>query len=133
MSLRQRAWIGPVVAGAAAVVGANEGPPAPSAGARMLGSLHGMNSSVALYANGDYAITAAGAGATVMRSDVQADVDGRVLASPAFRNTRWCKQSFRTSSAAARCSRSPTRASRAHRISCAHGGSIAIGRGAISK
>jgi hypothetical protein len=60
MSLRQRTCIGLVLAAAAAVIGALGGTAAgaderarpPSDGTRVLGSLHGMASSVTLYANG---------------------------------------------------------------------------------
>jgi hypothetical protein len=66
------------------VAAANEQAPAPSARMQVLGSLHGMTSSVTLYANGDYAVTSPGIGGTVIRSDVEADVDARVLRSSAY-------------------------------------------------
>jgi alpha-galactosidase len=49
---------------------------------RVLGSLHGRVSSLTVYADGDYAIT--GLAGTVIRSDVEADVDSHVLRSSAY-------------------------------------------------
>jgi hypothetical protein len=84
--------MGWVVAGGVALTGAldpsraaaNERAPASPARMQVLGSLHGMATSVTVYANGDYAIASPGRGGTVIRSDVEADVDGRVLQSPAY-------------------------------------------------
>ncbi len=53
-----------------------------AAGARVLGSLRGMASSITVYANGDYTIN--GANGIVIRSDVEADVDSEVLRSSAY-------------------------------------------------
>ena len=92
MSSWSKGWMGWVVAGGVALTGAldtsraaaNERAPASPARMQVLGSLHGMATSVTVYANGDYAIASPGRGGTVIRSDVEADVDGRVLQSPAY-------------------------------------------------
>jgi alpha-galactosidase len=77
-------WLGwalaAVVLGASAAAADEQSHPAPSS--RMLGSLHGMASSLTVYADGDYAIT--GLAGTVIRSDVEADVDSHVLRSSAY-------------------------------------------------
>ncbi len=51
---------------------------------RVLGSLHGMTLSVAIYSDGTYAISSPGISGTVVRSDVEADVDSQVLRSTAY-------------------------------------------------
>jgi alpha-galactosidase len=92
MRSRSKGWMGLLFAGGAAVAGAldtsvaaaNRQAPPQSARLQVLGSLHGMASSVTLFANGDYAITSPGVGGTVIRSDVEADVDARVLRSSAY-------------------------------------------------
>jgi hypothetical protein len=48
-----------------------------------MGSIQATTSAVIFYANGDYAITSPGVRGTVIRSDVEADVDARVLRSSA--------------------------------------------------
>ncbi len=77
-------WVGWVLAAtvlAASATAADEGShSAPSA--RVLGSLRGMTSSLTIYADGDYAL--AGVAGTVIRSDVEADVDSQVLRSAAY-------------------------------------------------
>ena len=66
------------------IAAANERAPPSAVRMQVLGSLHGMASFVTVYANGDYAIASPGKGGTVIRSDVEADVDGRVLKSSAY-------------------------------------------------
>src|SRR5271156_1338790 len=84
MNSRLKIWVG--LAFAAAVLGRSaaaadeQSQSAPNS--RVLGSLHGMASSLTVYANGDYAIT--GPAGTVIRSDVEADVDSHVLRSSAY-------------------------------------------------
>jgi alpha-galactosidase len=83
MNLWSETWAGLALAavalGASAVATGDEGHPA---NAGVLASLHGVASSVTVYANGDYAI--AGAAGTVIRSDVEAEVDSHVLRSSAY-------------------------------------------------
>jgi hypothetical protein len=66
------------------VAAASERAAAPPDRMQVLGSLHGPSSSVSVYANGDYAIASPGLGGPVLRSDVEADVDARVLKSSAY-------------------------------------------------
>jgi alpha-galactosidase len=82
MSARSRTLAGMLLAGTAAA-GALGGSAAADP-THVLGSLQGKASSVTFYANGDYAITSPGVGGTVIRSDVEADVDARVLRSSAY-------------------------------------------------
>ena len=85
-------WMGGALAAGVALTGAldissaaaNEQAPISAARMQVQGSLHGLASSVTVYANGDYAIASPGRGGTVIRSDVEADVDGRVLKSSAY-------------------------------------------------
>jgi alpha-galactosidase len=60
---------------------------------RALGSLHGMASSLTVYANGDYAIS--GPAGTVIRSDVEADVDAHVLRSSTYPRHTLAQSEFR--------------------------------------
>jgi alpha-galactosidase len=53
-------------------------------GAHILGSIQGKTLSVAVYSDGRYSIASAGIPGTVVRSDVEADVDSRVLRSSAY-------------------------------------------------
>ncbi len=50
----------------------------------LLGSIHGMTLSVLIYSDGAYSISAPGIPGTVVRSDVEADVDSQVLRSIAY-------------------------------------------------
>ncbi len=92
MSSWSKGWLGGAVAAGVALTGAldpsiaaaNERAPPSAVRMQVLGSLHGMASFVTVYANGDYAIASPGKGGTVIRSDVEADVDGRVLKSSAY-------------------------------------------------
>src|SRR5450631_3488288 len=53
-------------------------------GSHVLGSIQGMTLSVAIDSDGAYSITSAGVPGAVLRSDVEADVDSRVLRSSAY-------------------------------------------------
>ncbi len=81
-----KSWVSLVLVtgtiGASAAATGEQAHPLPSS--QLLGSLHGMASSVTLYGNGDYAIASAGSGTPVIRSDVEADVDFHVLRSSAY-------------------------------------------------
>jgi len=83
-----KTWAGAALAAAtlAAAPGgstASAGEPARSdASPHVMGTLQGSVSSVAVYANGDYAIK--GVAGTVIRSGVEADVDSHVLRSSAY-------------------------------------------------
>jgi hypothetical protein len=68
-----------------ATAGAGEEPYSASHGKlHVLGSIQGMNMSVAIDSDGAYSITAPGIAATVVRSGVEADVDSLVLRSTAY-------------------------------------------------
>ncbi len=88
-------WVGLTLA--AAVLGrsaaAADEPSHSAPNSRELGSLHGMATSLTVYANGDYAIT--GAAGTVIRSDVEADVDSQVLRSSAYPRHILAQSEFR--------------------------------------
>jgi hypothetical protein len=51
---------------------------------QLLGSIQGMTLAVAIYADGSYSIASPGIAGTVIRSDVEAEVDSRVLRSSAY-------------------------------------------------
>jgi alpha-galactosidase len=53
-------------------------------GTHVLGSIQGKTLSVAIYSDGGYSITAPGIRGAVLRSDVEAEVDSRVLRSSAY-------------------------------------------------
>src|SRR5450631_1362203 len=53
-------------------------------GSHVLGSIQGMTLSVAIHSDGAYSITSTGVPGAVLRSDVEADVDSRVLRSSAY-------------------------------------------------
>jgi alpha-galactosidase len=95
MNSRLKIWLG--LALAAAVLGRGaaaadeQSQSAPNS--RVLGSLHGMASSLTVYANGDYAIT--GPAGTVIHSDVEADVDARVLRSSSYPRHTLAQSEFR--------------------------------------
>ena len=83
MNLRLKTWIGWSLAAALGGTAAAAAEPVHSAASlRALGSVHGTASSVTVYDNGDYAISAAAG--TVIRSDVEADVDAHVWRSSAY-------------------------------------------------
>ena len=83
MNLRLKTWIGWSLAAALGGTAAAAAEPVHSAASlRALGSVHGTATSVTVYDNGDYAISAAAG--TVIRSDVEADVDAHVWRSSAY-------------------------------------------------
>jgi alpha-galactosidase len=53
-------------------------------GSHILGSIQGMTLSVAIHSDGAYSIASTGVPGAVLRSDVEADVDSRVLRSSAY-------------------------------------------------
>jgi alpha-galactosidase len=61
----------------------------------VLGSIQGMTLSVAIYSDGAYSITAPGIAGPVVRSDVEADVDSRVLRSSAYPQHTLVQSEFR--------------------------------------
>jgi hypothetical protein len=71
---------------------------APSDGTQVAGTLHGLASSVTIYANGDYALTTAGIPGAVIRSNIEADVDGHVLTSSTYPQHRLAQQEFQDDS-----------------------------------
>jgi alpha-galactosidase len=95
MNSRLKIWLGLALAAAALGRGAaaadEQSQSAPNL--RVLGSLHGMASSLTVYANGDYAIT--GPAGTVIRSDVEADVDAHVLRSSTYPRHTLAQSEFR--------------------------------------
>ncbi|HJY17596.1 MAG TPA: glycoside hydrolase family 36 protein, partial [Xanthobacteraceae bacterium] len=95
MNSRLKIWLGLALAAAALGRGAaaadEQSQSAPNL--RVLGSLHGMASSLTVYANGDYAIT--GPAGTVIHSDVEADVDARVLRSSSYPRHTLAQSEFR--------------------------------------
>ena len=95
MNSRLKIWLGLALAAAALGRGAaaadEQSQSAPNS--RVLGSLHGMASSLTVYANGDYAIT--GPAGTVIRSDVEADVDAHVLRSSTYPRHTLAQSEFR--------------------------------------
>jgi len=64
-------------------------------GSQVLGSIQGMTLSVTTYSDGAYSITAPGIAGTVVRSDVEADVDSRVLRSTAYPRHTMVQSDFR--------------------------------------
>ena len=61
----------------------------------VLGSIRGSTLSVAIYSDGTYSITAPGIPGTVVRSDVEADVDSEVLRSTAYPQHTLVQSEFR--------------------------------------
>ena len=57
---------------------------APRGASGVIGSIQGKGSSVTISPDGDYSLTAPGISGVVIRSDVEADVDSRVLRSSAY-------------------------------------------------
>ena len=95
MNSRLKIWVGlalvAAVLGRSAAAAEEQSLSAPNS--RVLGSLHGMASSLTVYANGDYAIT--GPAGTVIRSDVEADVEAHVLRSSAYPRHTLAQSEFR--------------------------------------
>jgi alpha-galactosidase len=87
-----------LAAGAAVCWGtAWAGGPAPAAtrnAARVLDSIQGMSLAVAIYSDGGYSIASPGIPGTVLRSDVEADVDARVLRSSSYPQHAVVKSEF---------------------------------------
>ncbi|MGC1388077.1 MAG: PKD domain-containing protein [Steroidobacteraceae bacterium] len=61
----------------------------------VLGSIRGMTLSVTVYSDGAYSITAPGIAGAVVRSEVEADVDSRVLRSSAYPQHTMVQSEFR--------------------------------------
>jgi hypothetical protein len=95
MNSRLKIWLGLALAAAALGRGAAAADEQSQSALnlRVLGSLHGMASSLTVYANGDYAIT--GPAGTVIRSDVEADVDAHVLRSSTYPRHTLAQSEFR--------------------------------------
>jgi hypothetical protein len=95
MNSRLKIWVGLALAaavfGRGAAAADEQSQSAPNL--RVLGSLHGMASSLTVYANGDYAIS--GPAGTVIRSDVEADVDVHVLRSSTYPRHTLAQSEFR--------------------------------------
>jgi alpha-galactosidase len=68
--------------------------PASHEGGRGLGAIQGKNLSVEVNSDGSYSIEQAGIPGTVMRSDVEADVDSEVLRSAAYPQHRMAQSEF---------------------------------------
>ena len=74
---------------------AYEAAPAAAHDARTLGSIQGMNSAVAILSDGSYALTSNGIAGTVIRSDVEAELDSGVLRSSAYPQHKITQSEFK--------------------------------------
>ena len=68
---------------------------APRGASGVIGSIQGKGSSVTISPDGDYSLTAPGISGVVIRSDVEADVDSRVLRSSAYPRHTAVQSDFR--------------------------------------
>ena len=84
---------GAIVLGSAACAG-QSGQATPHDGAQGPGSIHGKSLSVEIDPDGSYSIEQAGIPGTVMRSDVEADVDSKVLRSSAYPQHKTVQSEF---------------------------------------
>jgi len=72
-----------------------QAPAEPNDKTPVLGSAQGESLSVAVYSDGSYSIASPGIQGTVMRSDVEADVDSQVLRSSAYPRHNTAKSEFK--------------------------------------